>query len=149
MDTANASPGVRLRAMVALMLISLTVMLAAILTLYLAPLEFAPLAAASLYAGLWVYERRLGVVSPITRIMTAFHLLFAFVVHRAEDPSWIAWYSPVVYWTLAALIFALLLAGRPFTTLYAEDFGFPPLHRALSAMWAALHFAAEIGRAHV
>ena len=144
MDSANKSPGVRLRAMVTLMLISLTVMLAAILTLYLAPIEFAPLAAASLYAVLWVYERRLGVVSPITRIMTAFHLLFAFVVHHAEDPSWIAWYSPVVYWTLAALIFALLLAGRPFTTLYAEDFGFPPLHRALSAMWAALHFAAGL-----
>ena len=144
MDAVNACPGVRLRAMVTLMLINPTVMLAAILTLYFAPLDFAPLIAASLYGWLWVYERRLGVASPITRIMTAFHLLFAFVVHRAEDPSWIAWYSPVVYWTLAALILALLVAGRPFTTVYAEDLGFPPLHRALSAMWAALHFAAGL-----
>ena len=130
--------------MVALMLISLTVMLVAILTLYFAPIDFAPLIAASLYAGLWVYERRLGVASPITRIMTAFHLLFAFVVHRAEDPSWMAWYSPVVYWTLAALIFALLAAGRPFTAMNTGDVGFQPLHRLLSSMWGALHFTAGL-----
>ena len=97
--------------MVKLMLISLIVMLAAIFALYFAPFGVAPLIAASLYAGLWAYERRLGVASPITRVMTVFLLLFAVVVHRGDDPSWMAWISPVVYWTLAALILALLAVG--------------------------------------
>ena len=61
--------------MVRLMLLSLAVMLVAIVTLCLAPLGVAPLIAASLYAGLWMHERRLGVASPITRVMTGFHLV--------------------------------------------------------------------------
>ena len=130
--------------MVKLMLISLVVMLAAIFALYFAPFGVAPLIAASLYAGLWAYERRLGVASPITRVMTVFLLLFAVVVHRGDDPSWMAWISPVVYWTLAALILALLAVGRPFTAMYTGDAGFRPLHQVLSSMWGALHFVAGL-----
>ena len=64
--------------MVRLMLVSLIVMMVTIVALYFTPLTVAPLIAASLYAGLWAYERRLGVASPITRIMIVFYLLFAF-----------------------------------------------------------------------
>lgn len=130
--------------MVGLMLISLTVMLTAIFTLYFAPFGMAPLIAASLYAGLWMYERRLGVASPITRVMTVFHAIFAVVAYRGDDPSWMVWYAPTVYWTLAALILALLVAGRPFTAMYTGDVGFRPLHLVLSSMWGALHFAAGL-----
>ena len=144
MDTGTAAAGARLRASVRLMLISLTVMMAAIVALYFTPLAVAPLVAASLYAGLWAYERRVGVASPITRVMTVFYLLFALALHWGDDPSWVAWFSPTVYWTLATLIFALLLAGRPFTALYAANAGFPPLHRATSLMWGGLHLAAGL-----
>ena len=130
--------------MVRLMLISLAAMLAAIFTLYFAPLGVAPLIAASLYAGLWAYERRLGVASPITRVMTVLYLFVAFVLYLSDDPSWMAWLSPAVYWTPAALIFALLLAGRPFTAAYAGDAGFPPLHRATSLVWGGLHLPAGL-----
>ncbi len=130
--------------MVRLMLISLFAMLAAIFTLYFAPLGVAPLIAASLYAGLWAYEWRLGVASPITRVMAVFYLFVAFALYRDDDPSWMAWLSPAVYWTLAALILALLLAGRPFTATYAGDAGFPPLHRATSLVWGGLHLAAGL-----
>ena len=130
--------------MVKLMLLGLGVMLAAIFTLYLAPLGVAPLVAASLYAGLWAYERRLGVASPITRVMTAFHLICAFVAWGGDDPSWMAWFIPAVYWTLAGLTFALLAAGRPFTTMNTQGVGFQPLHRLLSSMWGALHFTAGL-----
>lgn len=130
--------------MVRLMLLSLAVMLVAIVTLCLAPLGVAPLIAASLYAGLWMHEWRLGVASPITRVMTGFHLVLAWVVHRDIELSWIAWFSPMVYWTLAALIFALLAAGRPFTAVYAGDTSYPPLHRAMSLTWGALHLAAGL-----
>lgn len=128
--------------MVGLMLISLVVMLAAILTLYCTPIEMAPFVAATLYAGLWVYELRLGVASPITRVMTVCLVFFAVVAGGSDDPTWAAWFSPVVYWTLAALILLLQVAGRPFTAMYAGDAGFPPLHRALSLMWGGLHLAA-------
>lgn len=128
--------------MVTLMLVSLGVMLAAIFALYFAPLGVAPLVAASLYAGLWAYERRLGVASPITRVMTVLPLPFALAVHLGDDPSWMVWMSPVVYWTLAALILALLAAGRPFTALYTGGAGFRPLHVVLSLMWGTLHFMA-------
>ena len=144
MDTGKALSGARLRAMVELMLASLLVMLAAIFSLYLAPLGVAPLVAASLYAGLWAYERRLGVASPITRVMVAFHLIFALVVWRGGDPSWMVWLSPAVYWTLAALILVMLAAGRPFTAMYTRGAGFRPLHLATSWMWGALHFAAGL-----
>ena len=130
--------------MVELMLLSLGVMLAAIFTLYFAPLSAAPLIAASLYAGLWGYERRLGVASPITRVMTVFHLLCALVAWRGDDPSWMAWMAPAVFWSLAGLIFALLAAGRPFTAMYSGTVGFQPLHRLLSSMWGALHFTAGL-----
>ena len=130
--------------MVKLMLISLGVMLAAIFTLYFAPLVAAPLVAASFYAGLWSYEVRLGVASPITRVMTVFLLALAFAIHLGDDPSWMAWMSPAVYWTLAALILALLATGRPFTAMYTGDAGFRPLHRAMASMWGALHFAAGL-----
>ena len=144
-DTGTADSGVRLRAAVRLMLASLTVMTAAIATLYFAPLAVAPLLAAALYAGLWAYERRLGVASPITRIMTVFYLFFAtFPFYRGDDPSWTAWFSPMVYWTLAALIFALLAAGRPFTAVYAGDAGFAPLHRATALVWGGLHLASGL-----
>ena len=131
--------------MVTLMLVSLGVMLAAIFTLYFAPLGVAPLVAASLYAGLWAYERRLGVASPITRVMTVLPLPFAFAVHLGGDPSWMAWMSPAVYWTLAALILALLAAGRPFTAIYTGGAGFRPLHVVLSLTWGILHFMAGFG----
>ncbi len=145
MDTRTAHSGARLRAAVTLMLVSLAVMMAAIVALYFAPLAVAPLLAAALYAGLWAYERRLGVVSPITRAMTVFYLFFAaFPLYRGDDPSWMAWFSPMIYWTLAALIFALLLAGRPFTAVYAGDAGFPPLHRATSLVWGGLHLASGL-----
>ena len=143
-DTAMPHRGPRLRAMVGLMLLSLAVMLVSILALYLAPLGVAPLIAASLYAGLWMHERRLGVASPITRVMTVFHLVLAWVVHRDIELSWIAWFSPMVYWTLAALIFALLATGRPFTAAYAGDASYPPLHRVTSLTWGALHLAAGL-----
>ena len=145
MDTGTADSGAKLRAAVGLMLAGLTVMMAAIVILYFAPLAVAPLLAAALYAGLWAYERRLGVVSPITRIMTAFYLFFAgFPFYRGDDPSWTAWFSPMVYWTLAALILALLLAGRPFTAVHAGAAGFAPLHRATSLVWGGLHLAAGL-----
>ena len=144
-DTGTADSGARLRAAVGLMLASLTVMMAAIVTLYFAPLAVAPLLAAALYTGLWAYERRLGVVSPITRIMTMFYLFFAaFPFYRGDDPSWTTWFSPMVYWTLAVLIFALLLAGRPFSAVHAGDAGFAPLHRATSLVWGGLHLAAGL-----
>ena len=130
--------------MIRLMLASLVVMPATIVTLYFAPLAVAPFIAASLYIGLWVYERRIGVASPITRVMTAFYLCFALARYWFEDQSWMAWFSPVVYWTLAALIFALLLAGKPFTAFYAGKSGFPPLHRVMSLMWGGLHFTAGL-----
>ena len=144
MDHATAGSGARLRAMVKLMLISLGVMLAAIFTLYFAPLGVAPLVAASLYAGLWAYERRLGAASPITRVMTVFHLTCAFVAFGEDDPSWMAWIAPTVYWTLAALILSLLAAGRPFTAMNTGNAGFQPLHRLLSSMWGGLHLAAGL-----
>ena len=144
MNPAILDSAERLQATVKLMLLSLGVMLAAIFTLYLAPLGVAPLAAALLYAGLWAYERRLGVASPITRVMTVFHIVCAFVVWGSDDPSWMAWLSPAVYWTLAGLIFVLLATGRPFTAMNAGDAGLRPLHRLLSAMWGALHFAAGL-----
>ena len=130
--------------MVRLMVLSLAVMLVAIVTLYFAPLGVAPFIAASLYAGLWVHERRLGVASPITRVMVVFYLVLAWVVHRGSDLSWIAWFSPTVYWTLAALIFVLLATGRPFTAVYAGDASYPPLHRALSLTWGGLHLCAGL-----
>ena len=142
--TAAGTPGegARLRAMVGLLLANLAVMPAAIFTLFFAPLAVAPLAAAALYATLWACERRCGVASPITRIMTAFYLLFALARYRFEDGSWMAWSAPVVYWTLAVLILALLLAGRPFTVFYAGDAGFMPLQRRVALMWGSLHLAA-------
>ena len=144
MNNEAACSGARLRAMIRLMLASLVVMPTTIVTLYFAPLAVAPFIAASLYIGLWVYERRIGLASPITRIMTVFYLGFASARHWFEDQSWMAWFSPVVYWTLAALIFALLLAGKPFTAFYAGKAGFPPLHRAMSVMWGGLHFTAGL-----
>ena len=130
--------------MVGLMLLSLGVMLIAIVTLYFAPLSVAPLVVASLYAGLWMHERRLGVASPITRVMAAFHLVLAWVVYRDSGLSWIAWFSPVIYWTLAALIFVLLATGRPFTAVYAGDASDPALHRAVSLTWGGLHLVSGL-----
>ena len=144
MNHGTAGAGARLRAMVELMLISLIVMLAAIFALYFTPLGVAPLVGASLYAGLWVYERRLGVASPITRVMTVFHLLMAFAVHLGDDPSWMGWSSPAVYWTLAALILVLLATGRPFTAIYTGDAGFRPLHQIQSLIWGMFHLAAGL-----
>ena len=138
----TAGEGARLRAMVGLLLANLAVMPAAIFTLFFAPLAVAPLAAAALYATLWACERRYGAVSPITWIMTAFYLLFALARHLFEDGSWMAWSSPAVYWTLAALILALLLAGRPFTVFYVGEAGFMPLQRRVALMWGSLHLAA-------
>ena len=66
-------------------------------------------------------------------------LCFAFDRYRLEDPSRMAWSSPVVYWTLTAPIFALPLAGRPFAASCAGKAGFPPLHRAPSVMRGGLH----------
>ena len=144
MEHGTPGSGARLRAMVTLMLVSLGVMLAAIFTLYFTPLGVAPLAAASLYAGLWAYERRLGVASPITRVMTVFHLICAFAVFATADPSWMTWIAPTVYWTLAALIFTLLAAGRSFTAINTGGSGLLPLHRLVSCMWGGLHFAAGL-----
>ena len=144
MDKGTAGSGPRLRAMVTLMLVSLGVMLAAIFALYFAPLGVAPLVAASLYIGLWAFERRLDVASPITRVMTVFHLICVIVAFDADDPSWMTWIAPTVYWTLAGLILSLLAAGRPFTAMNTGDLGFQPLHRLLSAMWGGLHFAAGL-----
>ena len=144
MNHATAGAGARLRAKVELMLISLIVMLAAIFALYFAPLGVAPLVGASLYAGLWAYERRLEVASPITRVMTVFHLLMAFAVHLGNDPSWMAWSAPAVYWTLASVILVLLAAGRPFTAIYTGDAGFRPLHFVLSLLWGTFHFTAGL-----
>ena len=143
MGTGTADSGA---AAIRLMLVSLMVMMAAIVALYFTPLAVAPLIAASLYAGLWAYERRLGVASPITRVMTVFYLLFAFafVFHRDGDPSWIVWFSPMVYWTLAALTFALLLAGRSFTAIYVGEAGLPLLHRTTSLIWGGVHLAAGL-----
>jgi len=143
-EHGTPASGARLRAMVTLMLVSLGVMLAAIFTLYFAPLGVAPLVAASLYAGLWAYERRLGVASPITRVMTVFHLICAFAAFATTDPSWMTWIAPTVYWTLAALIFTLLAAGRSFTAMNTAGDGIRPLHRLLSCMWGGLHFAAGL-----
>ena len=128
--------------MVRLMLTSILVMLAAIFALYFAPLSAAPWIAASLYAALWAQERRLGVASPITRLMGVFYLLVALASCWIEDAIWMARVSPVVYCTLAALILALLVAGRPFTSLCAEGAGFPPLQHRVSLMWGGLHAAA-------
>ena len=144
MDHGTAGLGVRMRAMVKLMLVSLGVMLCAIFSLYFAPLGVAPFVAASLYAGLWMYERRLGAASPITRIMAVFHLICAFVAFGVDDPSWMTWIAPTVYWTLAILILSLLAVNRPFTAMNTGDIGFQPLHRLLSSMWGALHLAAGL-----
>lgn len=144
MDQRKAGSAARLRAMVTLMLASLGVMLAAIFTLYFTPLSVAPLIAASLYAGLWAYERRLGVASPITRVMTVFHLICALAAFVTTDPSWMTWIAPTVYWTLAALIFTLLATGRSFTAMHTAGGGIRPLHRRLSCLWGGLHFAAGL-----
>ena len=133
MDTRTADAVARRVASVRLMLASLIVMMAAIVALYFAPLAVAPLAAASLYAGLWGYERRLGVASPVTLAMTGLYLFFTFAFHRGGDPSWTVWFSPTVHWTLAALIFVLLAAGRPFTAIHVGEAGFMPLHRMTRA----------------
>ena len=134
----------RLRAMVKLILLSPGVMLAAIFTLYFAPLDAAPLVAASLYGALWAYERRLGAASPITRVMTVFLVICGFLAWGGDDPFWMAWIVPTVYWTLAALTLALLAAGRPLIAMNTTDIGFQPLHRLLASMWGALHFTAGL-----
>ena len=144
MTHGTGGSGARLRTMVKLMLVSLVVMLAAIVALYIAPLGVAPLVAASLYASLWGYERRLGVASPITRFMTVFNLLLACAVHLDGEASWMGWLSPAVYWTLAAVILALLAAGRPFTAIYTGDAGFRPLHLVQSMIWGITHFVAGL-----
>ena len=144
MDTRTADAVARRVASVRLMLASLIVMMAAIVALYFAPLAVAPLAAASLYAGLWAYERRLGVASPVTLAMTGLYLFFTFAFHRGGDPSWTVWFSPTVHWTLAALIFVLLAAGRPFTAIHVGEAGFMPLHRMTSLVWGGLHLAAGL-----
>ena len=66
-------------------------------------------------------------------------LCFAFDRYRLEDPSRMAWSSPVACWTLTTPIFALPPAGRPFTASCAGKAGFPPLHRAPSVMRGGLH----------
>ena len=144
MQAAAMPPGVRLRAVVRLMLASLAVMLAAIFTLYFAPLAVAPAIAAALYVGLWSRERRVGVFSPVTWVMTAFYVGFMFVGWYFEAPYQAAWFPLLVYWTLAALILSLLLAKRPFTAFYTGDAGFPPLLRRVAAMWGGLHFLAGL-----
>ena len=130
--------------MVMLMLLSLGTMLAAIFTLYFAPFGAATLIAASLYGGLWMHERRLGVASPITRVMTVFHVVCGCVAWGGGDPSWMIWVVPAVYWTLAVLVLALLATGRPFTTTNVGTVGFQPLHWLLASMWGALHVAAGL-----
>ncbi len=144
MDQRTAGSAARLRAMLTLMLASLGVMLAAIFTLYFTPLGVAPLVAASLYAGLWAYERHLGVASPITRVMAGFHLVCALAAFATTDPSWMTWIAPTVYWTLAALIFTLLATGRSFTAMQTGGVGVQALHRRLSYMWGGLHSAAGL-----
>ena len=144
MDTRTADAVARRVASVRLMLASLIVMVATIVALYFMPLVVAPLVAASLYAGLWAYERRLGVASPVTLVMTGLYLFFALAFHRGGDPSWTVWFSPTVHWTLAALIFALLAAGRPFTAIHVGEAGFMPLHRMTSRVWGGLHLAAGL-----
>ena len=124
--------------MVELMLLSLVVMPTALFTLYFAPLGVAPLVGTTLYAGLWAYERRVGVASPITRVMTLCLLLISLAVHLDDDPSWMVWTSPALYLTLAGVILALLAAGRPFTALYTGGVGFRPLHDILSMIWIIL-----------
>ena len=128
--------------MVRLMLTSILVMLASIFALYLAPLSVAPWISASLYIALWAQERRLGVASPITRLMSVFYLLLASASHWTADASWLVHAAPVVYWTMAVLILALLIAGRPFTSYYAGGAGFPPLQTRVSMLWGGLHAGA-------
>ena len=142
MQSRATPPGERLAAMVRLMLASILVMLAAIFALYFAPLTAAPWIAAVLYVALWAQERRLGVASPITRLMSVLYLLLALGSIRFEDATWMARVSPVVYLTLAGLILALLIAGRPFTSFYAEGAGYLPLQRRMAMMWGGLHLAA-------
>ena len=137
-------PGVRLRAVVRLMLASIVVMLVAIFTLCFAPLPAAPAIAAALYAGLWIRERQVGVCSPLTWVMTTFYVGFALTGWWFGHPYWTAWFPLLVYFTLAALILSLLLAGRPFTAFYTGDAGFPPLLRRIAAIWGGLHLLAGL-----
>jgi len=144
MKLNNESQGSMLRSAVRLMLISQFVMVTTILSQYFLSFYIAPLFATVLYLGLWSFERKVGVASPITRIMTVFYCLFTLARYYADDQSWLAYSSSAIYFVLAIVVFGLLFFGKPFTCFYSKGKGFMPLHKAMSIMWGGLHTLAGL-----
>lgn len=143
-DDSTLNDGPFLRAAIRLMLTGLTVMVLALTSLYFVPLQIAPFLSLGLYATLWLAERRHGVTSPVTVLMTSFYAVLSASRFFVVDFAWSAYAAPIVYFMLAALVFGLLAAGRPFTMVYSRGAGFYPLHKAMSLMWGTLHLLAGL-----
>lgn len=143
-DDTLMNDGPFLRAAIRLMLIGLTVMVLALTSLYFAPMSIAPFLSLGLYSTLWLLERRHGVMSPVTVLMTSFYAVLALSRFLIDDIAWTAYAAPAVYFLLSALVFGLLAAGRPFTMVYSRGAGFYPLHKAMSLMWGSLHLTAGL-----
>lgn len=141
-DDTTFNDGPFLRAATRLMLIGLAVMVLALMSLYFAPMELAPFVSLGLYAMLFLLERRHGVLSPVTALMTGFYAILSGARLYAPDIAWSAYAAPAVYYLLAALVWGLLLAKRPFTMVYSRGVGYAPLHRYMSIMWGSLHVLA-------
>ncbi len=133
-----------LRAAVRLMLLGLSVMVLALMSLYFTPILIAPFLSASLYALLWAKERQHGVSSPITKVMLLFYIVLAIGRIFITDVGWSAYAGTVVYALLGVMVFGLLAAGKPFTMVYSRGAGFAPLHRRMSLMWGSLHLLAAL-----
>ncbi len=141
-DDTTLHDGPFLRAATRLMLIGLAVMVLALMSLYFAPMELAPFVSLGLYAMLFGLERRHGVLSPVTALMTGFYAILSGARLYAPDIAWSAYAAPAVYFLLAALVWGLLLAKRPFTKVYSRGVGYAPLHSSMSVMWGSLHVLA-------
>lgn len=143
-STEVREDGAYLRAAVRLMLAGLSVMLLALLSLYFAPMQWAPFLSLGLYSLLFAAERRLNVASPVTMLMICFYAALAIARVTTDAIAWSVYAAPLVYFVLSALVLGLLAAGRPFTQVYSKGAGSYPVHRAMSIMWGSLHLAAGV-----
>ena len=143
-NTTISNDGPFLKAATRLMIVGLTVMILALLGLYFIPAGVAPFVSLGLYGLLLWLEHRHGVLSPVTALMTVFYLALLITQIMAPDILWAAFAAPAVYFLLAALVWGLLIARRPFTNVYSNGSGFVPLHNAISVMWGSLHLAAGL-----
>ncbi|KZL02214.1 MULTISPECIES: hypothetical protein [unclassified Pseudovibrio] len=141
-EPTTTRDGVFLRSAVRLMLLSLVVMLLALSCLYFVPIYIAPFISCALYLVLWTYEKRIGVWSPVTRLMSVFYMVLAVARFAVEDIAWSAYSAPIIYSALAVLILSLLALGKPFTIFYSKGNGFYALHCRVSLMWGLLHVCA-------